>query len=131
MNFNVLIHFLNLQKKLYSVDLFNILFSHWPPPLNFLSYSLELSEQEEVWKCQPVRKQNIKKVSIIQFSAIIHKDIKHSIFHLRSKTVMRTENGTTLIHLRDKCCNEKESIQATNIWLPFKGYFISFIMQWE
>ena len=85
---------------------------------------------EEVgeWKCQPVRNQNIKKVNIVQFSAIIHKNTKHPKFHPRTKIVMRTENGTVLMHLCDKYCNEKGSIQATNMWLSFKKYLIAFIM---
>jgi hypothetical protein len=78
-----------------------------------------LFEEEEDWKCQPVRNQNIEKVNVLQFSAIIHKDIKPPIFHLRTKIVMRAENGTTLIHLHDKYCNEKGNTETTNIWLLF------------
>lgn len=51
------------------------------------------------------------------------------MFHLRTKIVMRTENGIILIHLCDKYCNEKGSIHATDILLPFFKYLIYFIMK--
>lgn len=46
---------------------------------------------------------------------MIHRDFKSLIFHLMTKIVMRTENGTTLIHLCDKHHNESGSVKAPNI----------------
>ena len=71
--------------------------------------------EEEERKCQPVQTQNIEKVNIVEHAAMIHRDFKSLIFHLMTKIVMRTENGTTLIHLCDKHHNESGSVQASNI----------------
>lgn len=72
------------------------------------------SAEEEKRKCQPVQTQNIEKVNIIEQAAMIHRDFNSLIFHLMTKIVMRTENGTTLIHLCDKHYNENGSVQASN-----------------
>lgn len=71
--------------------------------------------EEEERKCQPVQTQNIEKVNIIEQAAMIHRDFRSLIFHLMTKIVMRTENGTTLIHFCDEHYNENGSVQASNI----------------
>lgn len=76
--------------------------------------SVAITEEEER-KCQPVQTQNTEKVNIVEHAAMIHRDFKSLIFHLLTKIVMRTENGTTLIHLCDKHHNEGGSVQASNI----------------
>lgn len=77
-------------------------------------FSVAITGEEER-KCQPVQTQNIEKVNKVEHAAMIHRDFKSLIFHLMTKIVMRTENGTTLIHLCDKHHNESGSVQAPNI----------------
>lgn len=77
-------------------------------------FSVVVTEEEER-KCQPVQTQNIEKVNIVEHAPMIHTDFKSLIFHLMTKIVMRTENGTTLIHLCDKHHKESGSVQASNI----------------
>lgn len=76
---------------------------------------MPLLYREEGWKCQPVKTQNIEKVNIVQHAAVIHSAIRSPIFHLMTKIIMRTENGTTLIHLYDKRNNQNGCIHAPSI----------------
>lgn len=96
-----------IWERLCPTDLSNILGSHWLfLPKVPASFALPFYRGGGVERPEPVKTQNIEKVSAAQHTALIRTAIRSPIFHLAVKIIMRIENGTALIHLCDKRDNQ-------------------------